>query len=93
VPQAYLGRRGRKEVVHLLVNLVGTREILCAADLCLNQVVAVDGGRDRRGVHACGHELEERHLRGGILASDSLQDHESRYSTNLESKHVRPAEA
>jgi hypothetical protein len=40
--------------------------------LSLNQVIAVNGGGDGDGGETSRHELEESHLRGSILASNSL---------------------
>src|SRR5947209_8328490 len=39
----------------------------------LDQVVAVHGGRHRDLRQAGGHELEERHLRGGVLHGDTIR--------------------
>jgi hypothetical protein len=68
----YLSRGSGQEVVHLLVDVDGASKVLNTANLGLDKVVAVNGGRDSRGVHAGGHELQERHLSSGILARDSL---------------------
>ena len=60
-------RRG-EEVVDLLVDILGAGQVLLSADLGFNKMVTVDrGGRRNRG-HAGRHELEDGHLRGGILA-------------------------
>lgn len=67
-----LGGSGREEVVNLLVDVLGAGQVLLAADLSLNQVVAVDGGRDGDGRETGRHELEEGHLGGRVLASDAL---------------------
>ena len=67
-----LGARGAKEVVDLLVDVVGASQILLATNLGLNQVVAVDGGGSSDAGHAGAHELEEGHLGGGILASNTV---------------------
>lgn len=64
--------RGGEEVVDLLVDLVGAGQILGAADLGLDEMVAVDSGRGGHGGHASGHELEDGHLSGGILAGDAV---------------------
>lgn len=60
---------GGQEVVDFLVDVLCAGQILLSADLGLDEMVAVDGGGcgDRR--HAGRHELEDGHLRGGILAS------------------------
>lgn len=67
-----LGGRGGKEVVDLLVDVVGTSKILLTSNLGLNQVVTVDGGGGLDAVHASGHELKNGHLGGGILASNAI---------------------
>jgi hypothetical protein len=67
-----LGGSGGKEVVDLLVDVVGTGKILLTANLGLNQVVTVDSGRGLDAVHASGHELQDSHLGGGILASNTI---------------------
>ena len=58
----HLRSSGRQKVIHLLVDVDGPLEILNTANLSLDKVVAVDGGGDRGGVHACRHELENSHL-------------------------------
>ena len=58
----HLRRRGREEVVDLFVNVLRTREILNTANLGLDQVVAVNRGRDSSGVHFCRHKLQKSHL-------------------------------
>lgn len=67
-----LGARGAQEVVDLPVDVVGAGQVLLATDLGLNQVVTVDGGRSGDAGHAGAHELEDGHLGGGILASNSV---------------------
>jgi hypothetical protein len=67
-----LGSGGGKEVVDLLVDVVGTSKILLTSNLGLNQVVTVDGGGGLDAVHASGHELQNSHLSGGILASNTI---------------------
>jgi hypothetical protein len=68
-----LGARAGQEIVDLLVDADGALEILLAADLGLNQVVAVHGsGVGDRG-HAGRHELEDGHLGGGILAGNAIR--------------------
>ena len=64
--------RRSQEVVDLLVDVNGTGQILLVANLGLNQVVAVDSGRSSDRGHASGHELENGHLGGGILASNTV---------------------
>ena len=60
--------RGGQEVVDFLVDLVGAGQILLTADLGLDEMVAVDSGRGSDGRQTGGHELEDGHLGGGILA-------------------------
>lgn len=67
-----LGAGGGKEVVDLLVDVDSALEILLTTNLGLNQVVAVDGGGVGNGGHASGHELEDGHLGGGILAGNAI---------------------
>lgn len=67
-----LSARCSQEVVDLLVDVNGASQILLVTDLGLNQVVAVDGGGGRDGGHASRHELEDGHLGGGILASNTV---------------------
>ena len=68
-----LGASSGKEIVHLLVDADGTGQILVAANLGLNKMVAVDGGRVGNRGHAGGHELKDGHLSSGILASNAIR--------------------
>lgn len=68
-----LGARGGKEVVDLLVDLVGTSKILVSTDLGLDQVVTVDSGRSSHGGHTSRHELQDGHLGSGILAGNTVR--------------------
>ena len=70
----HLSGRSGQEVVNLLVNRFGPLEILNTANLSLNQVVTVDGGWDSSCVHACRHELEDRHLCDVTSAGEALED-------------------
>jgi hypothetical protein len=63
---------GGKEVVDLLVDVDGAGQILLVANLGLDEMVAVDGGGSGHRGHAGGHELEDGHLGGGILASNTV---------------------
>lgn len=67
-----LGGSGGKEVVDLLVDVVGTGKILLTSNLGLNQVITVDGGGGLDTLHVGGHELQNGHLGGGILASNTI---------------------
>ncbi len=69
---AVLGRDRAEEVVDLGVGVLGDLEVLDRPDLGLDQVVAVDGGGHRDLGQAGGHELEQRHLRGGVLHGDAV---------------------
>ena len=64
--------RGGQEVVDFLVDLVGAGQILLAADLSLDEMVAVDSGRGSNGGHSSRHELEDGHLGSGILAGHTV---------------------
>jgi len=64
-----LGAGCGEEVVNLLVDIVGTCQILCAADLGLDKMVAVHGSGRLHPRHTGRHELQKGHLGGGILAS------------------------
>ena len=68
-----LGACGGKEVINLLVDRDSAGKILRATNLGLDQVIAVNGGGVGDGGHAGGHELEDGHLSGGILASDTIR--------------------
>lgn len=57
---------------HLLVDLLGTSQILSTANLRLNQVVAVNSRGSLNVGETSAHELEDSHLRSGILASDTI---------------------
>jgi len=65
--------RCRQKVIDLLVDLLSSGKIFHAANLGLDQMVAVDGGRVCNGGHAGRHELENSHLGGGILASHTIR--------------------
>ena len=67
-----LRRHGTEEVVDLLVGVDRHAEVDRRADLRLDQVVAVDRRRDRRLRQPGGHELQQRHLGGGILHGDAV---------------------
>lgn len=64
----YLSRSGGQKVVHFLVDLLGTLKILDPTNLCFDQVVTVNSGRDSSRVHACRHELQQGHLKSMISA-------------------------
>ena len=58
----HLGGSSRQEVVNFPVDVYGALQVLDAADLGLDKMVTVNGGRNSSSVHACGHELENGHL-------------------------------
>ena len=67
-----LGARCSQEIVDLLVDVHSACKILWSANLCFNQMVTVDSCRIRNGGHAGGHELENCHLSGRILACNAV---------------------
>lgn len=67
-----LGTSSGQEVVDLLVDVDGSGKILDTSDLGLDQVVTVDRGGDGSLRETGRHELENGHLGGGVLTSDSL---------------------
>ena len=66
-PMPYLRRHRAEEVVDLLVGVDGDAEVDVGADLGLDEVVAVHGRRHGDLGQAGGHELQQRHLRRGVL--------------------------
>src|SRR5690606_4843240 len=62
-----------EELVDLVVGLGGDLEVLERTDLGLDQVVAVHGGGDGGLVESGGHELQQRHLGGGVLHGDPVR--------------------
>ncbi len=71
-PMPYSRRDGAQEVVDLVVHGQRDLEIDARALLRLDQVIAVDRRRCGDFVEAHGHELEQRHLRGGVLHRDAV---------------------
>jgi hypothetical protein len=61
-----------EEVVHLPVRVDRDAHVDLGADLGGDQVIAVDGRRDRGGGQAGGHELQQRHLCGCVLHGDTI---------------------
>lgn len=68
-PVLLAGRR--QEAVHLLVDGLGAGQILFAAHLRLDQVVAVDGRWDGNARQTGRNELQHGHLSGGIYSTAS----------------------
>ena len=71
-PEPIAGRRRLQEVVDLAIAIDGGFHVLDRARFREDQMVAVNGGRHRRRVPAGEHELEESHLRGGVLHRDPV---------------------
>ena len=67
-----LGAGRGKEVVNLLVDSDCPLKILGTADLRLDQVIAVYSRGVGDGRHTSRHELQDRHLRGGVLTGDAV---------------------
>lgn len=64
--------RCRQEIVHFLIDIYGTSEILFAADLGLDQVVTVHCCWRSYCIHLSRHELQDSHLCRCILTGDSV---------------------
>ena len=71
-PMPYLADTDAQEVVDLGVDVERDFEVDVGADLGLDEVVAVHGRRHRDLGQAGGHELQQRHLRGGVLHGDAV---------------------
>ena len=69
-----IARRGAaQKLVDLAIDVIRLCEIADRSDACLDQMIAVHGGRNRRRVLAGQHELQERHLRGCILHRHAIR--------------------
>ena len=68
-----LGSSSAQEVVNLLVKILGTGQILGATNLSLNQMITVDSSGGGNLGHTSRHELENSHLSGSILASNTVR--------------------
>ncbi len=66
-------RGGTEEVEHFLVLMVGDVEIAGRAFLCDDEVIAMHGGRHGDFYFARLHELENGHLRGGVLHGHAIR--------------------
>ena len=66
-PMPYLALTDAQEVVHLAVGVDGDAEVDLGADLGRDEVVAVHRAGHGGGGQAGGHELQQRHLGGGVL--------------------------
>ena len=69
---AVLRRHRAQELVDLGVGVERRLEVDVGADVRLDEVVAVHGRGHRDLRQAGGHELEQRHLRGGVLHRDAV---------------------
>ena len=64
---AVFGAHRTQEVVHLAVGVVGIAQVQLRSDFGENQVITMHGGGDCRGRQTCRHELQQCHLRCGVL--------------------------
>lgn len=64
---------GVEEVVDFPVLVIGAGEVLLAADLGLDEVVAMDRAGHGGLAAARGHELEQRHLRRRVLHGHAVR--------------------
>ena len=71
-PMPYLADTLLQEVVDLAVGVDGDAEVDLGADLGLDQVIAVHGRRHGGLGQPGGHELQQRHLGGGVLHGDPV---------------------
>ena len=71
-PDAVLRRHGAQELVDLGVGVDGALEIAIRADMRLDQVVAMHGGRHGDARQVGRDELEQGHLRGCVLHRDAV---------------------
>ncbi|KAH3659493.1 hypothetical protein OGATHE_005538 [Ogataea polymorpha] len=67
-----LGTCRCKEIVHLLVQADGSSQVSRTLLLSLNQVITVHSGWGGNRWHTSRHELQDGHLGGGILTSNSV---------------------
>ena len=71
-PDPVLRRDAAQELVDLRVRVEGTAQVRARADVRLDQMVAVHRGGDRDPRQPRGHELQQRHLGGGVLHRDAV---------------------
>lgn len=71
---AVLLRRALQEVVHLLVAIDAVRQVEVRAALADDHVVAVDAAGDGGLRQAAAHELQQGHLRRGVLHGDAVDE-------------------
>ena len=70
---AVLGTSGGEEVVDLAVDVLGARQVLVAAELGLDQVVAVDGRGHLDFGQARRDELQHGHLGRRVLHGHAVR--------------------
>ena len=68
-----LGSTGGQEVVDLLIDVLGPRQVLVALNLSLDEMVAVDGGGHGHLGQATADELQHGHLGGGVLHGHAVR--------------------
>ena len=66
------GTRGGQEIVHFLIDVLRTSQVLISPNLSLNEMVAMDRCWSRNRWHTSRHELQDCHLGGRVLASHSI---------------------
>lgn len=81
-----------QEIVNLLVDVHSPGQILFTANLSLDQVIAVHSRRRGDRGHTSGHELQDSHLSGGILASHAIGSEFKVRNTTLDVLTVRVIE-
>ena len=69
---AIFGRHALQEVIHFTVHLAGGRKVGLYAFVGLYQVVAVYRCRNGCCFFACIHELQQCHLRRGVLHGNAV---------------------
>lgn len=70
---AVLAGGGLEKVKDLLVGLDAGGEVVAGAALADDEVVAVDAGGDGRAREVARHELQQGHLRRGVLHVDAVR--------------------
>lgn len=71
---AVLLRRALQEVIHLLIAVDAVRQVEVRAALADNHVVAVDAAGHGGLRQAAAHELQQGHLRRGVLHGDAVDE-------------------
>ena len=70
---AVLVGNGSEEVIYFSVGIQRRGQILCRTGFRLDQVIAVNGRRNRHLVAATGHELQQGHLGSRILHGHTVR--------------------